>query len=258
MITLGTQQIGNKLVRSIGEGKNLKRVITEVVDGKILTHVFDSEGNRFLSRAKQFSEDKVGDKFVKTTTKVVNSRGRSSVDIEPDKFSRTVIDRVYDNNGKLVGSRAVFENGDSIEKMAKVAVSKQGSDDIRLTKYFSTENGRVTSKEAVTDTNAGAVYELKHSGMKMNYNDKGFPMPEIKRNIMDVIAPKRLPSSDMSLRQMIDWKNVNYPKDSYTRPEFKLQNLDIVDAKTTLSAIKNNGNIDNINNMLGAFLNKTV
>ena len=71
---------------------------------------------------------------------------------------------------------------------------------------------------------------------------------------MDVIAPKRLPSSDMSLRQMIDWKNVNFPKDSYTRPEFKLQKLDVVDGKTTLSSIKNIGNVDNINSMLGAFL----
>ena len=258
MITLGTQQIENKLVRIIGEGKGLKRVITEVVDGKTLTHVFDADGNRILSRAKEISTDRVGDKFVRTTTKVINDKRRSSMAVEPDTFRKIVTDRIYDSTGKLVGSRTVFANGDSIDKMVKFAVSKQGSDDIRLKKYFSPENGRVVRKEAFTDINTGAVYNRKHSGLIMKYNDRGLPMPDTKRNIMDVIAPKRLPSSDMSLRQMIDWKNVNFPKESYARPEFKLQNLDIVDAKTTLSAIKNNGNIDNINNMLGAFLNKTV
>ncbi len=254
MITLGTQQIGNKLVRIIGEGKGLKRVITEVVDGKTLTHVFDADGNRILSRAKEISTDRVGDKFVRTTTKVINDKCRSSMAVEPDTFRKIVTDRIYDSNGKLVGSRTVFANGDSIDKMVKFAVSKQGSDDIRLTKYFSPENGRVVRKEAFTDINTGAVYNRKHSGLIMKYNDRGLPMPDSKKSLIGYVAPKHLPSSDMSLRQMIDWKNVNFPKDSYTRPEFKLQKLDVVDGKTTLSSIKNIGNVDNINSMLGAFL----
>ena len=46
-------QIGARLVRQFGEGKNLRKVVTETLNGKTFTKVLDSNGNTILDRAKK-------------------------------------------------------------------------------------------------------------------------------------------------------------------------------------------------------------
>lgn len=282
-ITLGTQRVGNnQFIRVIGKGKSLKRFVTQMIGGNQLIHVFDQDGKRVTSRIKAISDLVVGDKNVKRITKVLEEckekptsctrvstlsgkvvggkivrRGTAIVSDRFTKglftnelpFKKITTDRVYGASGKLIGSRAVFETGDSADNMRKVASAKQGSDDIRLTKFF--KNQLIYEKCALIGVNTGSAYKARFTDIKMYYNHKGLPMPDNR-------FQSSLPSSNMSLRAMIDWKNVNLPKYSYVRPEFKLQKLDIniTNAKTLFAPIDTDFN--SVNTSLGAFLDKNV
>ena len=73
---MSTIQVGTRLVREFGKGSNLKKVVTEVLDGKVYTKVLNKDGKVVQERVKAFAEKNVGDKFVKTTTKVLKEESK--------------------------------------------------------------------------------------------------------------------------------------------------------------------------------------
>lgn len=226
MIKLGTMQVGNKLVRMFGEGDKIRRVTTEVVDGKILTQVFDKDGNHVVSRMKAMAADKVGNKTVRTTTKVYQ---------DSDGFARRTTDRVYNSADKFVGSRTVFEQGFSPDTLIKRRVSKQGTDGIKLVKKFSED---------------GTVYKKVVPGNYLTYNFKGLPISELS-------TCSGFNVNNMSLREMMDLHNVNFPGQPYAAPEFRMPKLNEIGGRTVLANV-DTSMANDAASKLGAMFDKTV
>lgn len=85
-------QIGARLVRQFGEGKNLRKVVTETLNGKTFTKVMDSEGALIVERAKQIQKAKVDNNNVNTITKITRRISR-----EPQNYTyvtKEITDRV--------------------------------------------------------------------------------------------------------------------------------------------------------------------
>lgn len=204
MNVVGTKCVGNQLIRMFGEGANLKRVITETVDGKTLTHVFDADGNRIISRAKSFAKEAVGNKVVNT---------RTEVRLKGDNNYKFITDRVYSQNGELLGSRATgFNNG------VKVHLGKQAVNGDRFVKSFRGD-GTTLDKAIISNVYASSKYNYvlmgSGYGQWVQYNMKGLPMP---RN-------GYVPDSYMSIKDMKSWMAVNRPDSNYLPEGFGPKSL---------------------------------
>ena len=202
MNIVGTKCIGNQLVRMFGKGPNLKRVVTETVDGKTLTHVFDADGKRIISRAKSFAKEAVGNKVVNT---------RTEVRLQGEINYKLITDRVYSQNGELLGIRAVsFENG------SKDYSGKQAADSARFVKCFRVNN-TVADKSLLLKSVGSRYSPFRMDNGFSNYiccNSKGLPMPL-----------NSMPKSDMTIREMKSWMAVNKPDSKYLPEGFGPKSL---------------------------------
>lgn len=199
-------QIGARLVRAFGKGKNLRKVVTEAVNGKTYTRVLDAEGNILRNRLKMIERTNVGNKKVSTITKVDEIPGKKLGAIK-----KTTYDRVYSSEGALLGSRCKFEEQIG-EKFQKVAVSKQGNSPLREKKRYFRE--KLFQKFAFSEL-PGRNHGTWFSSAEVKYNRKGLP------------CPKGLHfANDMSLKQMRDWHFAHHPERPYAHPDLKLGFLD--------------------------------
>lgn len=228
MNIVGTKCIGNQLVRMFGKGPNLKRVVTETVDGKTLTHVFDADGKRIISRAKSFAKEAVGNKVVNT---------RTEVRLKDNKSYKLVTDRIYSQNGELLGSRAVsFKDG------SKYYSGKQAANSDRFVKCFRVDN--TAMHKSLLLNSVGSKYNFFPMDIGYaNYiicNSKGLPMPL-----------NSMPKSDMTIREMKSWMAVNKPDSKYLPDGFGPKSLNDItpDAVTAPVADK----VTEFNEALKAF-----
>lgn len=203
---MGIMTIGSRLVRAFGEGKNLRKVVTECVNGKTYTRVLDTQGHTLKNRFKMIERTNVGNKKVSTITKV-----NEYPDIGDGLIKKTTYNRVYNSEGALFGSRWKFEElvGNNFKK---VAVSKQGTSYSRQLKYY--DNGLLDSKHGAHSF-PGSNHSQFFSSACVKYNKKGLP------------CPKGLsPNNDMSLKEMKDWHFANCPERPYAHPALNLGFLD--------------------------------
>lgn len=203
MNIVGTKCIGNQLVRMFGKGPNLKRVVTETVDGKTLTHVFDADGKRIISRAKSFAKEAVGNKVVNT---------RTEVRLQGNNNYKLITDRVYSQNAELLGSRAV-----SIENGEKLYSGKQAANSARFVKCFRADNNIAVDKSLLLNSVGSRYNPFRMDNGFSNYivcNSKGLPMPL-----------NSMPKSDMTIREMKSWMAVNKPDSKYLPEGFGPKSL---------------------------------
>ena len=191
-------QIANRLVRMFGQGANLKKVVTEVVDGKTFTTVFDNEGSKIATRVKAFADEVVGDKLVKTKKNVVQQR-----DCAPEKY---IIDRVYsiaDDTKTLIGERRTnYKTADgTLIKTGKGFVNKDSGKSVYT--YYR-DNGTRFEK----DYWSGDVYDGY-----IHMNRLGLPYPK-GRMVNELVES---PLSDMRIhhfnnkpgeKYLPDWCNM--------------------------------------------------
>ena len=192
-------QIANRLVRTFGSGANLKKIVTEVIDGKTFTTVFDKEGSKIRTRVKAFADEVVGDKLVKTKKNVVQQR-----DCEPEKY---IIDRVYsiaDDTKTLIGKRrTAYSTVDgTLIKTGKGVVNKDSGKEVYT--YYG-DNGTRLRKDYYSDG-------LLHDGY-IQMNSLGLPYPNGR--VVDELFES--PLSDMRIhhfnnkpgeKYLPDWCNM--------------------------------------------------
>ncbi len=192
-----TVQIGARLVRNFGEGKNLKTVITETLNGKTFTKVLNSDGNPIKDRAKKIDRYNVGNKKVSTITKVSKA---------PDfPLEKQVTDRVYNAESGLLGIRRTdfADIRDDCTKLVKQAVTKSSiAGNIEIRKRFYS-NGIAKGRAFINN-----FYRLN-----LLHNNKGLPMPK-DANSMDMHG--------MKLADMRHWHLEHNPESPYAPPEFRL------------------------------------
>lgn len=194
---MATISTGLQLIRNFGSGANLRKVITEVIDGKIVTKVLNSEGTLLTARTKTISNQVVGDKFVKTVTKELTEK-------QPHPFlkpetpfywgSKTITDRVYgaDNAGnyKKLGERIVDYFRGASDTYHRSGVLKKSVNGFETYTRFSEPIGarlgekerfdKVIIKSAKRDND---YYKHVKNGIigegdyYINYNNLGLPVP---------------------------------------------------------------------------------
>ena len=191
-------QIANRLVRTFGSGANLKKFVTEVVDGKTFTTVFDNEGSKIATRVKAFADEVVGDKLVKTKKNVVQHRFGA-----PEK---RIIDRVYsiaDDTKTLIGKRKTnYRTADgTLIKTSKGFVNKDSGKNVYT--YYGV-NGTRLRKDYYSDG--------LHDGHIL-MNSLGLPYPK-GRAVEELVES---PLSDMRIhhfnnkpgeKYLPDWCNM--------------------------------------------------
>ncbi len=167
--------IGNRLVKTIRNGDTVRKVVTEVVDGKTFTKVLDKDGHKLVSRAKKLSTATVGDKQVNTIEKVTMQNG---------ELQRDTFDRVY-KDGELVGRRATREIHEGDEFVKYTSVKSTGNGDA-LAKTFAINTGKVVEKvlnpynkvishpDELFAKGYGGCWSSSNGSIK--YNHKGFPL----------------------------------------------------------------------------------
>jgi hypothetical protein len=227
MINLGTQQLGNKLVRTFETKDGIRRAVTEVVDGKTLTHIFDLSGNHVVSRAKTFATEQVGNKTVRTIDKF-----ETNLNIDcPDhlKDIRTTVNNIYKDK-KYLGSRKTIDYNDG-----NVTVLKKSA------------NSPITQVKAYYDSilRGRVEFDQNHNVLSRHEaNNLGLPIPKLSmRDNYD----------GLSLRQMRDkFFNIN-PQEPYTYSK-RLAKLNKVDASVILSPI--NDKIAKLTEKLNSMMNK--
>ena len=96
-----TMQIGSRLVRNFGE--NGIKVVTESLNGKTYTKVFNRCNNIIKERVTQNEAKQIGDNFVRTRTKIEKAMDDECEDIVYG-ISKTVEDRVYQGD-QFLGRR---------------------------------------------------------------------------------------------------------------------------------------------------------
>ena len=196
-------QIGARLVRRFGEGKNLKKVVTETLNGKTFTRVLDIHGNTILDRAKKIDRYDVGNKKVSTITKVSKK--------SPDWLTKRITDRVYDGESKLLGTRRTdFKDlgDDYVTKFVKTSATKSSVAENRaIRKSFDTDNGLTIHRVFFTEDHSNYLY----------HNNKGLPIPR---------GTTLANMEDMSLAEMRRWHVLNNPDKPYAPAEFRLGYLD--------------------------------
>ena len=191
-------QIGARLVRQFGEGKNLRKVVTETLNGKTFTKVLDSNGNTILDRAKKIDRYEVGNKKVSTITKVSDEPGHV--------LKKTVTDRVYNAESGLLGVRRTdfFDTGDDYTGFVKRYATKR-----------SIAGNRAIAKRFDDGIAVGRmVFPEK---FMLQHNNKGLPMPK---------GGNPAYFKDMSLAEMRRWNMLNRPDRAYAPAEFRLGYLD--------------------------------
>ena len=195
-------QIGARLVRRFGEGKNLKTVVTETLNGKTFTRVLDIHGNTILDRAKKIDRYDVGNKKVSTITKVSKDEAA---------LTRQVTDRVYDGESRLLGTRRTdFRDFgvDHVTKFVKISATKSSVAENRaIKKSFNADNGLTIHRVFFTEDHSNYLY----------HNNKGLPIPR-------GITPEYM--DDRSLADMRRWNVLNNPDKPYAPAEFRLGYLD--------------------------------
>ena len=212
---MGTLTIGSRLVRTFGQGKSLRRIVTEVVDGKTYTRVLNAEGEILKERVKMIERMKVGNKKVSTITKVTEGAD--------GQLRKYVYNRVYNQEGKFLGSRLRYIPDLGNPNLFRV--SKQAAhENNNLSKLFA--NDRALQKE-LRYTFPGAS-ELHEPSAIIHYNNKGLPRPYTL-----------LGGDDMTLREMRNWHFQNAPEIPYSLPGFKLGFLDNRGLDTALSKMNN-------------------
>ena len=191
-------QIGARLVRQFGEGKNLRKVVTETLNGKTFTKVLDSNGNTILDRAKKIDRYEVGNKKVSTITKVSDEPGHV--------LKKTVTDRVYNAESGLLGVRRTdfFDTGDDYTGFVKRYATKR-----------SIAGNRAIAKR-FDDGIAGGRMVFPEK-LVLHHNNKGLPMPKST-------TPANF--EGMSLAEMRRWNVLNNPDKPYAPAEFGLGYLD--------------------------------
>ena len=196
-------QIGARLVRKFGEGKNLRKVVTETLNGKTFTKVLDSNGNTILDRAKKIDRYEVGNKKVSTITKVSDELGHV--------LKKTVTDRVYNAESGLLGVRRTdfFDTGDDYTGFVKRYATKRSIAGNRGIKKEFDNDGIAKSRTMIKD---GIYY---WSGL--NHNNKGLPIPT---------GEDPAYFKDMSLAEMRRWHLEHKPDRAYAPAEFRLGYLD--------------------------------
>ena len=200
-------QIGARLVRQFGEGKNLRKVVTETLNGKTFTKVLDSNGNTILDRAKKIDRYEVGNKKVSTITKVSQ---------KPESpRTKQVTDRVYDGESRLLlGKRVTNFRADINKKENCYGFVKRSTtkshilNDIGIKKDFNGD-GIAESRTIVID----GFYPVR----SLHHNNKGLPMPK---------GGNPGYFEDMSLAEMRRWNVLNNPDKPYAPAEFRLGYLD--------------------------------
>ena len=191
-------QIGARLVRQFGEGKNLRKVVTETLNGKTFTKVLDSNGNTILGRAKKIDRYEVGNKKVSTITKVSDEPGHA--------LKKTVTDRVYNAESGLLGVRRTvfFDIGDEI---VKTSTTKSSVAENRAIKKSFDGYGITTQRGLFTEVGSKYLY----------HNNKGLPVPW-------GVTPANM--ENMKLAEMRRWHLEHKPDRAYAPAEFRLGYLD--------------------------------
>ncbi len=196
-------QIGARLVRKFGEGKNLRKVVTETLNGKTFTKVLDSNGNTILDRAKKIDRYEVGNKKVSTITKVSDEPGHV--------LKKTVTDRVYNAESGLLGTRRtdfVDLGDDHVTKFVKTSVTKSSVAENRsIVKSFDIDNGLTRERVCFTEDHSNHLY----------HNNKGLPIPAGGH-------PEYF--QDMSLAEMRRWNVLHNSDQAYAPAKFRLGYLD--------------------------------
>ena len=190
-------QIGARLVRKFGEGKSLKTVVTETLNGKTFTKVLDSNGNTVLDRVKKIDRYDVGNKKVSTITKVSKDEAL---------LTRQVTDRVYDGESKLLGIRKT-DFRDIGDDFVKTSTTKSSVAENRAIKKSFDGDGITTQRGLFTEVGSKYLY----------HNNKGLPAPW-------GVTPANM--EDMKLAEMRRWHLEHKPDRAYAPAEFRLGYLD--------------------------------
>ncbi len=218
---MAVELIGNRIVKTIGQGDAVKKIITEVVDGKTFTKVLDKDGKVLVDRAKQLNTAKVGDKEVKTVQKVKMQNGN----LQKDTF-----DRVY-KDGELVGRRATREihDGDKFVKVSSVKQNDTEAGALPLAKAFDTKTGRVQEKVRNPGLMGDKSFALGYGGHWgssngcIHYNNKGLPVSD---ELLRYRADKDgIIVSGRSLKQLRNMHLEVAPNKPYARTGLKLDHL---------------------------------
>ncbi len=226
IISSNTIQVGRRLIKTFGEGQNLKKVVTETLeDGNILTRVFNNEGKQLTERLKKVGNmEEVGDKLVKTTTKVVKD--------EEGVITKQVRDRVYDK--KLVEEQlADMEKVKEFKRKSELFTGLNAEEEAELAKLLKSisdrhpalgervetyaESGNLIKKilrsfKSNIQTTTDSMCKLRdyreyiHSDSSrvrigaVEYNGKGLPYPA-RRNVIET-DNGYISLYNMSLRDM--------------------------------------------------------
>ncbi len=211
--------IGSRLMRTFGEGKNLRKIVTECVDGKTYTKVLGADGEILIDRVKAFERSTVGNKKVLTTIKI--NQNDSGV------VSKSVYDRVYDRYGHFRGAREVFTPDIDCCEQFSAKIS-----DVHI--FFQEKrfiNGIVCSKQAKLGFARSIPSRLvRRDGMTLAYNKKGLPLPQSSANA-------KVNFDEMSLKEMRNWHIKNCPELPYAQMYFNLKALDNREIGSTLERI---------------------
>ena len=220
------------LVREFGQGDNLRKFVTETVDGKIITKAFDSKGVLLKERVKSFSDQIVGDKFVKTITKDIKYKSKHPIlgDKKPWYWSiRDVIDKVYkkqcDSSHTKLGERITHYSTQLGEPDKVCVLKKTSTGKETLTKFGGIGHcydGYKTrfEKQIRYDKNGSNCYFV-------DYNLKGLPVP-------DWAHPADPNVATASLKDIVDLHYGSYPNINYLPKSCGLKGLN----KTASDGVK--------------------
>ena len=196
-----------------GKGSNLKKVITEVLDGKVYTKVLNKDGKVVQERVKAFAEKNIGDKFVNTTTKVLKEERMGSPSIEKE-----VMDRVYDSGHRYLGCRDTsyrqYVDSDDWYK-SRVAKRANNSDKVTITEFVG--DGRRVFKY---------VFDKNNPSVGIDFNNKGLPLPDWAKSINQSPSDEVYKNlHDKSLKDMLAYHFKVKPYQKYIPDEAGLQSL---------------------------------
>lgn len=195
---MSTIQIAQRLVRTFGQGENLRKVVTETIgEGKTLTKVLDNKGNLLTERLKVINRGEVvGDKFVNTITKVEQKSG--------DSPTKKVTERVYNSEGENIGQRI-----------------RNWFDNILDWKFVKTKGAKLETEYRINKDNNTRRSLRKNCGF-LYCNGKGLPIPYAKQK--GVLTNEVL--NNGSLKDIRKAFQTEYPGSTYAPKEFSFSSLD--------------------------------
>ena len=215
-------KIGARFVKRINQGSNSKQIVTETLNGKTYTRVIEN-GRIIHDRVKQITRSTVGNKKVNTITKV----SMFPHDKEQPLIGKAVYDRVYSENGSLLGVRQVISNNVSSDQtLTRKIVAKQGNDGIMTYKFYCDEGRRVDSKAANQHYVVNQYVNPNPTAARILYKKKGLPMPNGYKG-----------AKNLSLKEMRNWHFENSPEQPYAPSGLKLEFLDNRGGDGTLSTM---------------------